>query len=874
MKGRKDEEKLMGPLFPRLHVNDTEKGGPRAPPRNKMALYEQLSVPSQRFSSKPSSMLPLPPNNGGSLVQSTSSGHGVGPEGNMLPHFHNSAPGQLVEKHHSHYPHGINQKVMMGNFERKSAEPTSYRTVIASGHFSTMKSNSFQLNNFSNFKDSSLKKNRKEDDFSVPGLTLQGLSQLSGNSQCGMDGGKFNCLSTKHSAQLESALAKQLSRMENIDPKLRKILRSQTEENAKVAHTNQSRDEQPASILSTRAKILSDASLNQMVEENFSVSRSHVHASSIRESRGISADGPGRSHDRNGLYHQNCTAQQNNMATREGKLVNSMGCVQNKSTLAIGSESCSQKQLKGDRRNSSEIQNNGGCHEIKESEPLRGDLDKQDDVSETSMVDSAAGLGISPDDVVEVIGQKQFWRARRAIVRAHGQLKEEWAVDMVGNVLGDFLVLKIGVWPSYICDESLARTKGSNFCYAMRVSRTSGVPSRFPSHEKQRGNEFPTIYKGKERQFDLPSPLLEPDFVVIPHYDISIVVVQQRVFAVQVFELHRLIKVQRLIAGSPDLLLEDNQNMSMLKASPVKKTLEYVVEAPSVMQKDEPQKPTASTECGTNNTVPKPPLPSLKNDTNKGLVTVHPNCGLSSSNASAASVATDVKLPSWCFHPPHGNQWLVPVMSPSEGLIYKPYSGSCPPSGGFMAPLHGGCGLTPLGGDMMNTAYGVPAAHQQGIGIFPGTPPLGQAYFPPYGLPVMNPSLSGSVEQTSPFVGLHSNKPVDQLSVGDIKPYQNSCNMSSQKSEAVSYCVGKKFHASKDSDMQGSTASSLERVQGDALPLFPMAPAVHVSEQMTQTHSVESPTRVIKVVPHNPRSATESAARIFQSIQEERKQFE
>lgn len=52
MKGDgKGEEKAMGPMFPRLHVNDTEKGGPRAPPRNKMALYEQFSIPSQRFSS-------------------------------------------------------------------------------------------------------------------------------------------------------------------------------------------------------------------------------------------------------------------------------------------------------------------------------------------------------------------------------------------------------------------------------------------------------------------------------------------------------------------------------------------------------------------------------------------------------------------------------------------------------------------------------------------------------------------------------------------------------------------------------------------------------------------------------------------------------
>lgn len=38
-----------GPLFPRLHISETEKAGPRAPPRNKMALFEQFTVPSHRF---------------------------------------------------------------------------------------------------------------------------------------------------------------------------------------------------------------------------------------------------------------------------------------------------------------------------------------------------------------------------------------------------------------------------------------------------------------------------------------------------------------------------------------------------------------------------------------------------------------------------------------------------------------------------------------------------------------------------------------------------------------------------------------------------------------------------------------------------------
>lgn len=38
-----------GVLFPRLNVKETKTAGPRAPPRNKMALYEQFTIPSNRF---------------------------------------------------------------------------------------------------------------------------------------------------------------------------------------------------------------------------------------------------------------------------------------------------------------------------------------------------------------------------------------------------------------------------------------------------------------------------------------------------------------------------------------------------------------------------------------------------------------------------------------------------------------------------------------------------------------------------------------------------------------------------------------------------------------------------------------------------------
>lgn len=69
MQGVQDEGKQMDrPLFPRFHVNDADRGGPRAPPRNKMALSEQckhnLSTQNLRYKSGSMKLLPLPPSNG------------------------------------------------------------------------------------------------------------------------------------------------------------------------------------------------------------------------------------------------------------------------------------------------------------------------------------------------------------------------------------------------------------------------------------------------------------------------------------------------------------------------------------------------------------------------------------------------------------------------------------------------------------------------------------------------------------------------------------------------------------------------------------------------------------------------------------------
>ncbi|KAI5393445.1 hypothetical protein KIW84_060540 [Lathyrus oleraceus] len=84
-RGKGDAEKV-GPMFPRLHVNDTaEKGGPRAPPRNKMALYEQFSVPFQRFNPNSNS------NSSNSLPLTPSSNLGNDPERSYISHQSNGA---------------------------------------------------------------------------------------------------------------------------------------------------------------------------------------------------------------------------------------------------------------------------------------------------------------------------------------------------------------------------------------------------------------------------------------------------------------------------------------------------------------------------------------------------------------------------------------------------------------------------------------------------------------------------------------------------------------------------------------------------------------------------------------------------------------
>ncbi|XVE70965.1 hypothetical protein DITRI_Ditri10aG0112000 [Diplodiscus trichospermus] len=719
MKRGKDDEKIMGPMFPRLHVNDTEKGGPRAPPRNKMALYEQLSIPSQRFNP---GVLPLNPRNTSSLVPPGSSNQGSSLERNMLfpSRVSPSASSNLAEKFHTRQLGGATANAPVARFEQR-------------------------------------KKVSDEDDFMVPVFVNSETGQQRNKTKNGFDGENLSPLSAtypSHQRELHNFRDKDANWSSSYGVNLRNYVRDQSEESSKEC-------------LRRECSVKTAADISN--RENIDGSVKEANVSPDQDSGQHTASRPIRSHE-----NDVCSLQE----LRAGSKLADNGCIDGADSMRDAGEEILPwlKSVSYSEGNDipEETNNDSDCRGDKTGGSLRwANADKSDNGSETSMVDSISGLDISPDDVVGIIGQKHFWKARRAIAN------------------------------------------------------------------------------------------------------------QQRVFAVQVFELHRLIKVQRLIAGSPNLLLEDSAYLGKpsFKGSPGKKLPpEFIVKPlPHNKRKDDSEKSSHKMECSAENAVGRTSLSSVTNGCQPS------NYGPFLGNPPPASVNGDNRVNPWCFHQVPGHQWLVPVMSPSEGLIYKPYPGP-----GFMGSVCGGCGpfgQTPMTANFMTSAYGVPSPSHQGIGVLPGAPPVGHSYFPPHGMPIMNPAVSGSaVEQMNQFAAPGSHAHSGQLSGGGANfnvQRQSSCNLPSDKNGAVSHVL--KFQASKDPKLQGSTASSRgERVERDgatsapegnnALSLFPTAPTI--PEGASQPSDTDQRTRVIRVVPRNARSATESVARIFQSIQKERKQYD
>uniref|UniRef100_J3L152 Protein EARLY FLOWERING 3 n=1 Tax=Oryza brachyantha TaxID=4533 RepID=J3L152_ORYBR len=343
---------------------------------------------------------------------------------------------------------------------------------------------------------------------------------------------------------------------------------------------------------------------------------------------------------------------------------------------------------------------------------------------------------------------------------------------------------------------------------------------------------------------------------------------QQRVFAVQVFELHKLVKVQKLIAASPHVLIEGDPCLGNALLGSKKKLDEENPKAQAllVVTNDDVEPSIQQPELSKENSEESPPSPLHDTGLVSGQHDQAATNGVSKSNRRATPVSSDNNQNNWGaqLQQPQ-NQWLVPVMSPSEGLVYKPYSGPCPPAGSLLAPFYTNCAplsLPSTAGDFMNSAYGVPIPHHQPQHMgAPGPPAMPMNYFPPFSIPVMNPGVPASMAEQGRLVSMS-------------QPYGNfeqhswiSCNMSHPSGIW-------RFHASRDSEAQASSASSpFDRLQcgvnGPVSAAFPTTSAQNTQPQLS-SGSRDNQTNVIRVVPHNSRTASESAARIFRSIQMER----
>ncbi|XP_009594920.1 protein EARLY FLOWERING 3-like isoform X1 [Nicotiana tomentosiformis] len=653
MKRGKSEERVMGPMFPRLHVNDTEKGGPRAPPRNKMALYEQLSIPSQRFNPGD-----LPLNNNTNTVPPYSSQEDAiqlcrcdsiflkGNDHERGVFFSRQLP-DPVEK-----PHGSSCDSNTPLQKVKSRKQTE--------------KNDFRIPTFG----------IKVDQGHVKSYNILDMEKLSPSNQA------ISGCSNKESKEITCLITRQLGKIQHGEnSKAGAISRKSTSDSLSL--------DKAEGILKQTDKLL-----------HFKPRKNH--ANTFGE-----------------LQTTNIVRLQFRPDSRGDCTVFSGSAVD------VDNESPEDKTCKSSQT---------------------GDMGRSDDLSETSMVEYVPEMDISPDDIVRIIGQKRFWRARRAIAN------------------------------------------------------------------------------------------------------------QQRVLAVQVFELHRLLKVQKLIASSPNSMLGDGSSLGkpLKRLSTKRLALEYNVKAPENVskQKNDSEKPNSRTES---------------NAENVGETSLSSRRPLSEI-ASPTPVKHDSHMGPWLFNQSSGQQWLIPVMSPSEGLVYKPHPGPA-----FTSPVYGGCGPP-------NPNFLAPAYYQR-MGA-PFAPPTGHGYFPPFGMSVMNPVIpSPAIDQPDQIAETSSQGQFSEGRANFNIQHQNSSNVASENNVTM---PDVRLYLSRDSELQASTASSpsersrrVDVVNSTGgrivFPLFPTSPASN-PDLKRQQHFPSSPTKVIKVVPHNARSATESAARIFQSIQEERKQ--
>lgn len=307
------------------------------------------------------------------------------------------APSFSAEKLHSYSSNGIKLNNMMANQERKSVKPSNYQCLNAAGPLSSnAKSSSPKPSNFSNFRHFSLRKPEDEDDLRVSSAQL-GISPHCSNSQQSKD--------RKFKQKKRSALG---------DIKSRPRTRNQNDED--TPQTSPDPVDNYTSIPLNRDRDLADVSSIRPSKVRHLESLKRAHSSLNQENRSSSMETLNSLHSTNSRLHQECVALRDEVAHNYSLLMETAMDIDKDNAFKVRKESCLRPSLGDDNSSPKELEN-VECHEDKNERSVQvREVDKQDNVSNTYMVGSVSALAVSPDDVVGVIGEKQFWKARRAII--------------------------------------------------------------------------------------------------------------------------------------------------------------------------------------------------------------------------------------------------------------------------------------------------------------------------------------------------------------------------------------------------------------------------------------------------------------------------
>lgn len=352
-------------------------------------------------------------------ITSDSFSQGGGPERSVFTQFCNSPAPSHSERPYSQSCSGVKLSNKMESQDQKSMSSRNDQSLNTTQPLSSSaKCNSFQSHNLSNFKSFSLKKLGYEHDFRLPSSAQSGAVLNCSSSQQSKDQENRPFWNLSFSMHFQNVSEKQKKVAGSINLKTKEGMWNQNDENTKISKAYPDPLERPASIQSIQVKPSIDVSSNPAGKVKTTESLKRAHPLSNQEHRSSSVVVLKSLHGKNVQFNKKFLVMQAKTNFKDNFLVESAGVIGEENAPKVRSETGPMLSLGDDIRSHNGIETGNKNHEDKRQGSLQvGNVEKHDDVLETAVVDCLSALDASPDDVVRVMGEKQFWKARRTIVK-------------------------------------------------------------------------------------------------------------------------------------------------------------------------------------------------------------------------------------------------------------------------------------------------------------------------------------------------------------------------------------------------------------------------------------------------------------------------